>query len=304
MKAAARVRIMPDGTALVQSGTQDIGTGTYTIMTQVAADALGLPLDKVRAELGDSDFPKAPVSGGSMTAASVMPAVQAAARDALGKLFALAAKKGGAAWTQNDSDTVLILREGNVEGPAGLLRIADLLGGQKFVEGTAETKLADDAKKYSRHAFGAQFAEVHVDPDLGTVRVVRFVGAFDGGRILNAKTARSQLIGGIVFGMGMALFEETRVDGRTARITNSNIADYLMPVNADVTMVETIMVQSDDPITDPLGAKGIGELPMVGAAPAIANAVYHATGIRVRELPIRIDKLIDAPLPSQRAALQ
>jgi xanthine dehydrogenase YagR molybdenum-binding subunit len=142
------------------------------------------------------------------------------------------------------------------------------------------------------HAFGAQFVEVRVDADLGEVRVSRFVGAFDSGRIMNAKTARSQLIGGIVYGLGMALLEETHVDAETGRIVNANIADYLVPVNADVPNIETILVNNQERNSNPLGAKGIGELPMVGVAAAVANAVYHATGVRVRELPIRIENLL------------
>ena len=142
------------------------------------------------------------------------------------------------------------------------------------------------------HAFGAHFAEVRVDPDLGEIRVSRFVGAFDGGRILNAKTARSQFIGGIVYGIGMALLEKTHVDAETGRVVNANIAEYLVPVNADIPAVETIIVDNDDRTANPIGAKGIGELPMVGVAAAVANAVYHATGVRVRELPIRIEHVL------------
>ena len=142
------------------------------------------------------------------------------------------------------------------------------------------------------HSFGAQFVEVRVDADLGEIRVVRCVGAFDAGRVMNAKTAHSQLIGGIVFGLGMALFEETHVDGETGRIVNANVADYLLPVNADVPDITAIVVDNDERISNPLGAKGIGELPMVGVAAAVANAVYHATGVRVRKLPIRIEDML------------
>ncbi len=142
------------------------------------------------------------------------------------------------------------------------------------------------------HAFGAQFVEVRVDPDLGEIRVSRIVGAFDGGRVLNGKTAHSQLIGGIVFGLGMALFEETHVDGETGRVVNANVAEYLLPVNADVPDITAILVKNDELVSNPLGAKGIGELPMVGVAAAVANAVYHATGVRVRKLPIRIEDLL------------
>jgi xanthine dehydrogenase YagR molybdenum-binding subunit len=139
---------------------------------------------------------------------------------------------------------------------------------------------------------GAQFAEVRVDPDLGEIRVSRFVGAFDAGQILNAKTARSQLIGGITYGIGMALLEETLVDEDTGRIVNTNVAEYVMPVNADIPDIQTIVVANDDTNSNPLGAKGIGELPMVGVAAAIANAVYHATGVRVRKVPIRIEDIL------------
>ena len=155
-----------------------------------------------------------------------------------------------------------------------------------------EAKPGEEAKRYAMHAFGAQFAEVRIDADLGEIRVSRFVGAFDAGRVMNAKTARSQLIGGIVYGLGMALLEETHVDGETGRIVNANIAEYLVPVNADVPDIQTIIVPNDELTSNPLGAKGIGELPMVGVAAAVANAVYHATGVRVRKVPIRVEDLL------------
>ncbi len=163
-----------------------------------------------------------------------------------------------------------------------------------FFEETAESKPGDEKKHYSMHSFGAQFCEVRVDPDLGEVRINRWVGAFDCGRVMNAKTARSQLIGGITYGIGMALLEATHTDPATGRYTNMNIAEYLMPVNADIPNIQTHLVPNEDMVSNPLGARGLGELPMVGAAAAVANAVFHATGKRVRDLPIRIEDVLAA----------
>jgi xanthine dehydrogenase YagR molybdenum-binding subunit len=164
--------------------------------------------------------------------------------------------------------------------------------GRDRIEATRDATPGDEKKTFAMHSFGAHFAEVRIDPLLGEVRVARYVGAFAAGRVLNAKTARSQMIGGIVYGLGMALTEETQVDARTARVVNASMADYLVPVHADVPDIEILLVEEQDPHVNPLGAKGMGELPMVGVAAAVANAVYHATGRRVRDLPIRPEKLI------------
>jgi xanthine dehydrogenase YagR molybdenum-binding subunit len=289
MPASVKVRMDRAGNVVVQSGTQDIGTGTYTVMTQVASDTLGVPMHRIRFELGDSNLPPAPVSGGSMTVASVSPAVQAACHALVDRIkdLALADRHG-------KSRDALQVRDGMVAGPDRRVPIASLLerGNHPFIEAEVQAQSGDEKQRFSMHAFGAQFAEVRVDPDLGEIRVSRFVGAFDGGRILNAKTARSQLVGGIIYGVGMALFEETLVDAETGRIVNANVADYLMPVNADIPDIQAIVVQNDEANSNPLGVKGIGELPMVGVAAAIANAVYHATGVRVRKVPIRIEDLL------------
>jgi xanthine dehydrogenase YagR molybdenum-binding subunit len=283
--ASVKVRMDRDGQVVVQCATQDIGTGTYTVMTQVASDALGIPISRIRFELGDSRFPPAPVSGGSQTVASVAPTVRAACVALIEKIKDLTSASG-------QSRDSLSIRDGMVIGADRPIPVSALIEKDGFIEAEATTKPGEEKQKYSMHAFGAQFAEVRVDPDLGTIRVSRWVGAFDAGVILNAKTARSQLIGGITYGIGMALLEETLVDGETGRIVNTNVADYLMPVNADVPDIQTIIVENDDKNSNPLGAKGIGELPMVGVAAAIANAVYHATGVRVRKVPIRIEDIL------------
>ena len=291
--AQVRMRFNADGTLLGQSGTQDIGTGTYTVMSQVAADTLGVPLARVRFQLGDSRLPPAPVSGGSATVPSVAPAVLAACQALRSKIFDLARGEARLGW-QNAPDDALSLQDGAVAGPGGSVPIAALLArsGRDAVEADAGAALGATARHFSRHAFGAQFAEVLVDPDLGTIRVSRWVGAFDGGVILNAKTAHSQLIGGITYGIGMALLEETLVDVESGRVVNANIAEYLVPVNADIPDIQAVFVPNEERQSNPLGVKGIGELPMVGVAAAIANAVYHATGVRVRKVLIRIEDVL------------
>lgn len=298
-EAGATVRIERDGVVVVRSGTQDLGTGTYTVMAQVAAETLGVPIERVRAELGDSSMPKAPISGGSQSAASVLPAVQKAAQAARKQLLALATGRKapgplrGASADDLDIDAGVIFRKSD---PARRAPIETLLrgAGRDAIEATETAKPGDEEKTHSAHSFGAHFAEVSVDPDLGEIRVRRYVAAFAGGRIINAKTARSQYIGGIVYGLGMALTEETEVDAQSGRVANANIAEYLVPVNADVPDITVLQIPEHDTVFNSLGIKGIGELPMVGVAAAVANAVYHATGQRIRDLPIRPDKVITA----------
>ena len=199
----------------------------------------------------------------------------------------------GAEWTGAGSAD-LALKDGQVTGPKGSVGIDEMLARRQVdrVAFQASAAPGGEKKTHSMHAFGAQFAEVWVDPDTGEIRVSRLVGAFDAGRVLNAKTARSQLIGGITFGLGMALLEETIMDEATGRIVNANLSEYVVPVNADIPTIDAILIPGDDRVFNPTGAKGIGELPMVGVAAAIANAVYNASGVRVRDLPIRLEDLL------------
>jgi xanthine dehydrogenase YagR molybdenum-binding subunit len=302
--ASAVARILPDGTARVASGTQDIGTGTYTVMTQVAADGLGFPLERVQFALGDSTLPRAPGSGGSQSAASVAPAVQAASRGARDKLIALATADAGSPLHGLSADDVTV-ENGWVVSRADPSRrdpaaaIIARAGGQP-IEAQASTKPGDEKQHYAFHSFGAVFAEVHVDADLGTIRVARLVGVYDVGARLNEKTAHSQLLGGMVWGIGTALEEEGLLDVRAGRIMNGNLAEYHVPVNADIGAMEVAFVGEPDTRFNPLGIRGIGEIGITGVPAAIANAVYHATGVRVRDLPITLDKVIpDAGQPAR-----
>jgi xanthine dehydrogenase YagR molybdenum-binding subunit len=287
----ARIQMNPDGTVLVQSGVQDLGTGTYTIMAQCAADMLGVEITKVTAELGDSRFPPGPVSGGSATAASVIPAIVAAV-DALRAKVATLANFDPRLAGLAPADFKL---EGfDLVAPGRRVPLKQIMqrAGVNYIEAVGSAAPGAAFKAHSCHAFGAQFAEVRIDPDFGTIRVSRMVSCFEVGRLLNARTGRSQLLGGIVFGIGMALQEETLIDRASGRIVNANIADYHIPVNADIPDIEVMTVDAPDLATGALGAKGTGELPMVGVAPAIANAVFHATGKRVRTLPIRVEDVL------------
>ncbi len=272
--SSASARLNADGAFLVDAGTQDLGTGTYTIMTQVAADVLGVSPSRVKFRLGDTNFPKTPVSGGSQTAASTGSAVYAAAQALREKLEQMAEASGQSAPSEETFKT-LIQRSG-----------------QPYIEAIAEAKPGAETENYSMYAFGAQFAEVHVDEDLGEITVARMLGCFAVGEILNAKTARSQLLGGMVWGVSMALHEQALMDQRLGRWVNNNLAEYHVPVNADIRELDAIWVDESDTHINPLGAKGIGEIGITGAAAAIANAVFNATGKRVRDLPITLDKLL------------
>ena len=297
--ATVKARLEMNGSdvrAVVQTASQDLGTGTYTIMTQIAADALGLSPSQVRFELGDSHFPKSPVSGGSMTAASTGSAVHVASTALRQKLLALAANDpaspmhGIVATDIGVSGGRLITRS---DSPA-TETYAELLARQpeKAVEATETSAPGEETKQYAMHAFGAVFAEARIDRDTRTIRIPRIVGAYGVGRVLNAKTAHSQMIGGMVWGVSQALREETEVDPRNGRYVNADLAEYHVPVNADIHDLDVIFVDEEDTHINPIGAKGIGEIGITGVAGAIANAIYNATGVRVRHLPIRLDDLL------------
>jgi xanthine dehydrogenase YagR molybdenum-binding subunit len=296
LPASACAVLTDDGKLEVASATTDIGTGTYTIMTQIAADALGLPIDDVTFRLGDSTLPEAPIQGGSFTAASVGPAVKAAC-DAVGKrLFGLARDVPDSPLRNAKLEDVAFT-EGRIAlaaDPSLGVRIVEAMryGGVARIEEEARSMPdEDDEKKYAMYIHSAVFAEVRVDVDFGTVRVARVVDAVAAGRILNPKTARSQILGGVVWGIGMALHEETLMDHNLGRFMNHNYAEYHVPVHADIQDIEVIFVDERDDVINALGVKGVGEIGIVGTAAAVANAVFHATGKRVRDLPITLDKV-------------
>jgi xanthine dehydrogenase YagR molybdenum-binding subunit len=293
--ASAAVELFADGHSIVASATHEMGGGTYTAMAAIAADMLALDISSIQVELGDSTLPTTTVSGGSRTINSIGPAVAAAAAQVIDKLVALAIVDSAS--PLHGSQASQIVADG------GSLRLkTDPSRSDPFVAVLARHQLpslkmtassAPDtgAAKYSQYAFGAHFAEVRVDPDLCEIRVSRYVAAFAAGRIINPLAARSQLIGGIVGGIGMALLEESVVDRNLGSFITRNLVDYRVPVHADIPPIEVILVPEQDTVTSPLGTKGVGELGIVGAAAAVANAVFHATGKRIRDLPITPEKL-------------
>jgi xanthine dehydrogenase YagR molybdenum-binding subunit len=295
MPMAARIVLTANGHAEVSCAASDIGTGTYTIMAQVAADTLGLPLENISIKLADSTLPQAPVEGGSWMAASASHAVAAAAEEVRKELLALAKtmKDSPLAGAQVED---VVLADGKIASKHDVSRavsVADAMhhGATDRIEKEKTNSFPEDSS-HARNTHSAVFAEVKVDEQLGVIRVTRVVSAIAAGRILNTKTGHSQIMGSIVGGIGMALHEETLFDHRFGRIMNANIAEYHVPVNADIQDIKVIFVDEPDEIINPLGIKGLGEIGLVGVAAAIANAVYHATGKRVRDLPITLDKLL------------
>ncbi|MCA1525269.1 xanthine dehydrogenase family protein molybdopterin-binding subunit [Bradyrhizobium yuanmingense] len=296
MPVAVRIVLTANGHAEVSCAASDIGTGTYTIVAQVAADALGLPIENISVRLADSTLPQAPVEGGSWMAASSAHAVLGAAEEIRWELARLAQAMPGSPLADLDAADVT-LTDGMIassDGRGAAVSIADVMRHSKLerIEKEKLNQFAED-KSHARNTHSAVFAEVKIDEELGIIRVTRIVNAVAAGRILNTKTGRSQIMGGVVWGIGMALHEETVMDHRFGRIMNANIAEYHIPVNADVHDIDVIFVDEPDDRINRLGIKGLGEIGIVGVPAAIANAVYHATGKRIRRFPITLDKLLE-----------
>ena len=294
----ARATLTADGKLTVGNATSDIGTGTYTILQQIASDALGLPLADVSVILGDSAWPDAPPAGGSWTAASSGSAVTLACEAVKTILvgYARAIDNSPLANLAVDQITCSAGHLVAINDPSRVVSFAEAMraGGVDKVEETAMfTPDAANAKKFSRYTHSAVFVEVKIDEELGVLRLTRVVSAIAAGKILNPSTARSQIIGGITFGIGMALEEETMIDHRLGRIMNRNLGEYHIPVHADIHDLDVLFVDEDDRLINPIGVKGLGEIGTVGTAAAIGNAIFHATGRRLRHLPMTIDQIMD-----------
>jgi xanthine dehydrogenase YagR molybdenum-binding subunit len=287
-----------DGSGVMAIGAHEMGQGASTALAQIAADGLGLDIDQVEFRSGTSDLPDAGIAGGSAHTATAGMAIHNAGANVIARLADLA--------TNDDRSALFGAGNAGVIARGGRLfvrddesrseRYADILrrAGLTEVEGRGSSA-ADPAAQsaYAMHAHGAVFAEIKVDPDLGQMRVIRVVGAFAAGRIINPRMVRSQLFGGMIWGVSFALHEQAVMDQRSGRAMNANLGEYHIPVNADVPSLEAILVEERDPHVNALGIKGVGEIGITGTAGAVANAVWHATGIRVRKFPITLDRLID-----------
>jgi xanthine dehydrogenase YagR molybdenum-binding subunit len=296
----ATVTLRDDGTARISSATQDIGTGTYTVAAQIVSDRTGIPIDKVDVKLGNSKYVPGPMSGGSTATATLIPSIADACKAAIKVLTATAVTTKGSPFFGKDAAT-LTMSAGRIhaagEAPATgipyqeLLKLANLAGANG--DGKSGPQGSDtNAKDYSMHSFGAQFVEVEWDPGIAKLRVSRVVSVVDAGRILNPRTGANQMAGAIVMGIGMGLLEETIYDQRSGHAINDNYADYLVATSADTPHIDVHFLDHPDPQMGEYGARGIGEIGLAGVAPAITAAVYHATGVRVRELPVRIEDLL------------
>ena len=295
--ADATVELRDDGTARVASGTQDIGTGTYTILAQLASRKTGVPVDRVDVALGDTSLPEGPISGGSLVTGSMVPAVFEAADKAIASLVTVATKTPGSPLMNRkpeelkfDAGRLFVAADGPSSGvPFGdVLRRANL----RMVSGSGRGEAAFSNPKFSMHSYGCHFVEVTWQPETARLRVGRVVTVIDAGRIVNPLAGRNQVEGAVVFGIGMALFEHTTYDPQNGAPINASLADYIVPVNADVPAIDVHFLDFPDTEVNEIGARGIGEIGMAGVAAAITAAVYHATGVRVRELPVKIEDLL------------
>jgi xanthine dehydrogenase YagR molybdenum-binding subunit len=299
-QAAAKARLDVEGSVTVSAAASDIGTGTMTILAQIGAEAFGIDAQNVTVRIGDSSLPQTSVEGGSWTAASTGSAVAAAAIAVRQTLLDHARDLEASPFDRQITVEQTAIRDGrlvlDINDQVGIA-IADIMASKNLTFIEEEAKVAPDpqqAKKFVSYTHAAHFVEVMIDEELGVIRVTRVVTAVAAGRILNPKTARSQILGGVVMGIGMALHEEGMIDHRTGRIMNHNLAEYHVPVHADIQDIEVIFVEEHDDKASPIGVKGLGEIGIVGVAAAVANAIYHATGTRVRHLPMTIDKVFYA----------
>ena len=293
----AEAELTREGKIRVNSAISDIGTGTLTVMTQIAADEFGLSVEDVTFDYGDSDMALAPIEGGSFTVSSVGSAVVKVCQSLRKKLLQKAATMENFSLSEENEQKVRFEKDRIVlsDSPAISVSFADLIaenGGRAIKTSTTSIPNVFKLKKYTRAAHAAAFVEVEVDEQLGMVNVTRALTAVAAGKIINPKTAKSQIVGSMIWGISKALREETISDHRFGKYMNENLAEYHLPVHADIYDLDAIFVEEHDDIVNPLGAKGLGEIGIVGMAPAIANAIYHATGKRVNHLPIHFDDLI------------
>jgi len=297
--AAANIQLRDDGTCRVASATQDIGTGTYTILAQLASERTGVPINKVEVELGDTSLPEGPLSGGSIATGSVVNAVFAAADEAIGSLKMIAVSTPGSPFAHRTPDE-LEFKNGKVflknESGANGVPFPDLLQRANLHmasgNGRSAATFGDPKPKFSTQSFGCHFAEVTWQPEIARLRVSRVVTVIDAGKIINTLAGRNQIQGAVVMGVGMALLERTEYDPQNGAPINSSLADYLVAVNADAPAVDVHFLDYPDKEINQVGARGIGEIGLAGIAAAITDAVHHATGVRVRELPIKIEDLL------------
>jgi xanthine dehydrogenase YagR molybdenum-binding subunit len=297
-EAQAKAVLHQDGSGVMEIGAHDMGQGAWTALAQIAADGLGLDIDQVEFRSGTSDLPDGGIAGGSAHTATAGMAIHNAGADVIARLADLA--------TNDDRSPLfgagnagLIARGGRLvrrDDESRSESYSDILGraGLAEIEGRGKSAANQAAQlTYAKHAHGAVFAEVKVDPDLGQIRVTRVVGAFAAGRIINPRMVRSQLYGGMIWGVSFALHEHAVMDPRSGRPMNPNLGEYHIPVNADVPSLEALLVEERDPHVNALGIKGVGEIGVTGTAGAVANAIWHATGVRVRKFPITPDRLIE-----------